>query len=96
MMMTVRRKKQSWYSLRKVKRIRQPPRNVRLLQDQPMLGITGQNGMPFTSLNDFLQMRLLRLIVGLRTKKIRRLLAIAQLSSENGSMSFQRAKWMKQ
>ena len=61
-----------------------------------MLGNTRSYGMPFVLLNNFFQMRLLRLIVHLVTRPIKKLLAIAQLPSESGLISFPEAKWRKQ
>jgi len=61
-----------------------------------MLGNTGRNEMPSVLLNTYLQMRLLKLMEGLETRPIRRLLAIAQLPFENGLKSFLEVKWRKQ
>jgi hypothetical protein len=57
-----------------------------------MLGTIGRNGMPFMLLNNFLQMRSLELMKGLKTRPIRRLLATAQLLFGIGLTTFLRAK----
>jgi len=57
-----------------------------------MLGTIGRSGMPFVLLNDFLWMRLLKLMKGLETRPIRRLLATAQLLFGIGLITFLRAK----
>ena len=92
MIMTVKRKKQSWRMGKKI----QPLRSARLLLNQLMLESTEMHGTAFVLPKGFLQMRLPRLMLFLETRKIRRHLATGQLLYVNGSMSFLEAKWKKQ